>query len=310
MDAAERALLEKTVGDAVDGAAASGGAVDDVLYALGWLEMLAAEPLVAIEIVFRAIGAANATSSVLDDVMVAGLGLAPRPDLAVMLPAFAASSLSDAGGLATSRAAQARELLVVAPDNGALIVPAANVVVRAVEGIDPRAGLHEVHVARGSGDAVSLEPGAWENALARGRVALAYEAAGACATMLDLARTHALERLQFDRPIARFQAVRHRLADAFVAVEALDAVLVAATDEPGAMTAALAKAIAGRTARMVGAHCQQVLAGIGFTTDHPFHRFLKRTMILDGLLDTADHLARDLGRQLLASREVPTLIEL
>jgi hypothetical protein len=53
-----------------------------------------------------------------------------------------------------------------------------------------------------------------------------------------------------------------------------------------------------------------VLAGIGFTTDHAFHRFLKRTMVLDGLLGTADEIALDLGRQLLAARRVPTLIEL
>ena len=128
--------------------------------------------------------------------------------------------------------------------------------------------------------------------------------------MLDLARTHAIERVQFGRPIARFQAVRHRLADALVAVEALEATLTAARDEPSPMTAALAKATAGRTARTVAAHCQQVLAGIGFTTDHPFHRFLKRTMALEGLFGSADEIVLDLGRQLLAARRVPTLIEL
>ena len=51
--------------------------------------------------------------------------------------------------------------------------------------------------------------------------------------MLDLAREHALERVQFGRPVAQFQAVRHRLADALVAIEALDATLAAAADEPG-----------------------------------------------------------------------------
>ena len=128
--------------------------------------------------------------------------------------------------------------------------------------------------------------------------------------MLELARTHALERVQFGRPIASFQAVRHRLADALVAIEALEATLGAAGDEPNAVTAALAKATAGRTAATVAAHCQQVLAGIGFTTDHPFHRFLKRTMALEGLFGSADEIAVDLGRQLLAARRVPTLIEL
>ena len=70
-------------------------------------------------------------------------------------------------------------------------------------------------------------------------------------------------------------------------------------------TAALAKATAGRTARTVAAHCQQVLAGIGFTTDHPFHRFLKRTMLLDGILGSADEIVVDIGRQLLATRDRP-----
>ena len=71
-----------------------------------------------------------------------------------------------------------------------------------------------------------------------------------------------------------------------------------------------AKATAGRTAETVATHCQQVLAGIGFTTDHPFHRFLKRTMLLEGLFGSADDIATDIGRQLLAARRVPTLIEL
>ena len=104
--------------------------------------------------------------------------------------------------------------------------------------------------------------------------------------------------------------MRHRLADALVAVEALDATLSAASDAPGALTAALAKATAGRSARTVARHCQQILAGIGFTTDHPFHRSMKRTMVLDGLFGSSAALVLDVGRQLVAARRVPTLIEL
>jgi alkylation response protein AidB-like acyl-CoA dehydrogenase len=155
-----------------------------------------------------------------------------------------------------------------------------------------------------------LGPAAWQSAVALGRRAVAHQMAGATRAMLTLARTHAMERVQFGRPIARFQAVRHRLADALVAVEALEATLGAAREDPNPETAALAKAIAGRTARTVAAHCQQVLAGIGFTTDHPFHRFLKRTLALEGLFGSADEIALDVGRQLLAARRVPTLIEL
>ena len=59
------------------------------------------------------------------------------------------------------------------------------------------------------------------------------------------------------------------------------------------MTAALAKASAGGRRARSRAHCQQVLAGIGFTTDHPFHRYLKRTLVLEGVLGGADDLVTD-----------------
>jgi alkylation response protein AidB-like acyl-CoA dehydrogenase len=167
-----------------------------------------------------------------------------------------------------------------------------------------------VRVQDSAAVATRLEPAAWQSAVALGRRAVAHQMAGASRAMLDLARSHAPERVQFGRPIARFQAVRHRLADALVAVEALEGALSAARDEPNPETAALAKAVAGRTARTVAAHCQQVLAGIGFTTEHPFHRFLKRTLALEGLFGSADEIVLDVGRRLLAERRVPTLIEL
>ena len=53
-----------------------------------------------------------------------------------------------------------------------------------------------------------------------------------------------------------------------------------------------------------------MLAGVGFTTEHPFHRYLKRTMLLDGLFGSADDLVVAIGHTLLAGRSVPTLIDL
>ena len=322
MDAAERALLDKAVQDAVEQAAPHGGAaVDNALGGLGWLEMLAAEPVVAVEVVFRALGTAGAAASVLDDVLASALGMEPGAEVCVALPPFALSTPPGtidggqfaAAGLATGRVAGAESVLVVCADGAALSavsVLASSAEVHAVQGLDPAADLHALRVAGEATTSTPLDALAWESAVARGRVALGHQIAGACRTMLDLARGHALERMQFNRPIARFQAVRHRLAEAFLAVEALDAVLTAAGNEPGTMTAALAKAQAGRTARTVGAHCQQVLAGVGFTAEHPFHRFLKRTMVLDGTLGRGDDVARDIGRRLLADRHVPTLVEL
>ena len=216
-------------------------------------------------------------------------------------------------GSATARVTTAKELVVVSDAGGALstvTVPIEAISIVPVRGIDPDAGFHVVRVEQSANLATPTEATAWTEAVAAGRRALAHQVAGACRTMVDLARSHALEREQFGRPIAQFQAVRHRLADALIAVETLDAALAAAWDESNALTAALAKAIAGRTARSVATHCQQVLAGVGFTTDHAFHRFLKRTMAFEGIFGTADDIVTTIGRELLASRSVPTLIEL
>jgi hypothetical protein len=324
MDAAERQLLDETVRDAVTDAVASGAdppALDKVLTDLGWLEMLEAEPRDATAIVFNALGLANGAASALDDVVVVALGVAPRPDLAVVLPAYgtwdAPGRVDDdtvlATGLGTHRVTHASEVLVVGAAGTELhlvTVPPTAVTATPVHGADPDGGLHTVRVEHDATDATELAPDAWTGAVAAGRRAAAHQIAGASRTALDLARTHAVEREQFGRSVSKFQAVRHRLAETLVAVEALDATLGAAWDEPGPMTAALASAQAGRTARVVATHCQQVLAGIGFTTDHPFHRYLKRTMALEGLFGTTDEIVVDLGRQLLDLRQAPRLIEL
>ena len=319
MEPAERALLEKAVRDAIEGSSSAG--TDDALARLGWPEMLEAEPRDAVAILFTELGATNAAATVLDDVVVNALGVEPRSDLAALLPSFASSippGRLDAGvaravGLGTARVAGATGLVVVCRDGAALrrvILPISAVEVTPIRGIDPEAGLHLVCVEHSASDIAELETQVWDATVAAGRRAVAHQLAGTCRAMLDLARTHAVERVQFGRPIARFQAVRHRLAEALVAVEALEATLTSAWDEPGPTTAALAKASAGRTARTVATHCQQVLAGVGFTTDHPFHRFLKRALALEGLFGSTDGIVVEIGRQLMTERTVPTLIEL
>ena len=99
--------------------------------------------------------------------------------------------------------------------------------------------------------------------------------------------------------------MRHRLAESLVAVEAAAAALDAAWLDGSPLAAALAKAIAGRNGRTVARHAQQVLAGIGFTTEHDLHQHLRRTYALDGLLGDARSLTIELGEQLLAARQVP-----
>lgn len=325
IDAGERAAMAQSVRLAIAAAPASadGGAdVDRALAEVGWLAMLDDEPGDAVAIVFGALGAANAMATVLDDVLASALGAKPRADLAVLLPPFAAweppghteNDHVHGAGLATDRiASAATQALVVCgtvQEPWTAIVPAAAITSEPVRGIDPAARLRTVRVEGSASRVARLEPAVWQSAVALGRRAVAHQIEGACRTMLELARTHALARVQFGRPIARFQAVRHRLAEALVAVESLEAALTAAREQPSDEAAALAKAIAGRTAATVTRHCQQVLAGIGFTSEHAFHRFAKRAMLLEGVLGSADRIVVDVGRRLLAERRVPTLVEL
>jgi alkylation response protein AidB-like acyl-CoA dehydrogenase len=180
--------------------------------------------------------------------------------------------------------------------------------VGAIDGIDPGLGLVEVAADRLPADALTTVD--WGSSVAAGQRALAHELVGVSRTMLRLAREHALDRIQFDRPIAQFQAVRHRLAESLVAIEAADAAASAAWDDGSPLAAALAKAIAGRSARTVARHCQQVLAGIGFTTEHDLHRFVRRALVLDRLLGDSRSLTVSLGAELLRTRQVPALLPL
>jgi hypothetical protein len=143
--------------------------------------------------------------------------------------------------------------------------------------------------------------------LATGRRALGWWLVGASRVMLSLAREHALSRTQFGRPVASFQAIRHRLAETLVGIEGAEATLNAATDD---FTSLLAKAAAGQAALTAAKHCQQVLGGIGFTAEHDLHRHVKRALVLDGLLGNARELTREAGAAVRAECSAPRLANL
>jgi hypothetical protein len=294
----------------------TGAALDAALADLGWTDALSVDPQTAVARLFALQGATNATSSALGQVVAHGLGLDPDPGLTVALPALGSwdrPGTLDAGGLSVhglSAGAPQSRVLVVAGADG-LIVETRALTAVPVEGIDPAFGLgrlsgksiaHEVHAPR-AGDR-------WDEAVALARLAVGYELTGAARSMLGLACEHALDRIQFGQPIARFQAVRHRLAEALVAIESAEAVLNATWECPSPELASCAKSLAGRGARTAAKHCQQVLAGIGFTAEHPFHRHFRRVVLLDQLFGSAHSLTEELGHQFLAGRRLPALLPL
>jgi hypothetical protein len=304
MDAEEIALFTKSVQQVVARAD-----VDRGLLELGWAEALEASPGTAVDVLFSAQGAAAATSTALHQVLAHGLGTVGPVLLPPLgsrdLPGVVEDDRVHVSGLAI---APSSEHALVPVRGGLVRVATAHLSLREVHGLDPSLGLVEL---MGTAPFVTDQlTSDWGKAIALGHRALAAELVGAGRTMLDLARTHALDREQFGRPISSFQAVRHRLADTLVALEAADGLIAASWEDDSPGLAAMAKAVAGRAAKTGARHCQQVLAGIGFTTEHRFHLYLRRTLLLDQLLGSAKSLTRELGEDLLASRQLPALLPL
>ncbi|CAN5676251.1 acyl-CoA dehydrogenase family protein [soil metagenome] len=146
--------------------------------------------------------------------------------------------------------------------------------------------------------------------LTAGRRAVGWWLVGSARAMLNLARQHALDRVQFGKPIASFQAVRHRLADTLVAIEGAEATLeLPALDNPD-LIALLAKAAAGKAALTAAKNCQQVLGGIGFTAEYDLHHHVKRVLVLDQLLGSSKELTKKAGAGLRARGSTPRLAAL
>jgi alkylation response protein AidB-like acyl-CoA dehydrogenase len=124
----------------------------------------------------------------------------------------------------------------------------------------------------------------------RALAALAVEAVGVADRALELAVGHAKDRRQFDRPIGVFQAVSHKLADAYVEVEnarslAYYAGWAVANDAGEAsQAAAAAKGYAADTAVDVCEKAIQGHGGIGFTWEHPLHRYYKRALWISSFM--------------------------
>ena len=118
------------------------------------------------------------------------------------------------------------------------------------------------------------------DAKARWRVALAAEAAGLLAAALASVCAHTSERQQFGRPLASFQALRHRLAEAQVRTNGVYwlAMKAAATLDPA--DAALAALHAQESARACVYDFHQFMGAMGMTLEHPLHLWTYRLKAL------------------------------
>lgn len=132
----------------------------------------------------------------------------------------------------------------------------------------------------------------------RWRIALAVEVAALLHAAIDSTVTYVGERKQFGRPLALFQAIRHRLAEAAVRANGARWLALHAAGTGDAGDAALAAHVAQEAANAVIYDLHQFLGGMGMTLEHPLHLWTYRLKAL----------ASDLGGRAVNAADAATLI--
>jgi alkylation response protein AidB-like acyl-CoA dehydrogenase len=107
-------------------------------------------------------------------------------------------------------------------------------------------------------------------------ILLAAEQIGAAERCLQLTVEYAKSRVQFGRPIGSFQALKHRMADLYVAIAAARAVVSDACDDPTPTSAATARLAASEALCSVASEGIQLHGGIAITWEHDMHLYFKR----------------------------------
>jgi Acyl-CoA dehydrogenase, C-terminal domain len=292
----------------------------------GWGDLYEADPAGAVEVLFLAQGRTGSWSSALHDLLALASPLTGHDlrSATVLIPQphrDQSTGWRNGGEIIDGLMVGARstsESVVVAVGSGAemriLQLPRDSMSIEAVKGLDQRLTIFRVTGSVDRVEVLSDGEGArrwWATVVAAGRRAVAFDLCGTMESMLGLAVSHAKEREQFGRPVGTFQAVRHRLAECLVACSGSAAMARASfpCDDPE-LASLVAKLVAGRAQKVVGDHCQQVLAGIGFTAQHPFHNFLARAVTMDRLFGSATELAPEAGRMLMHRGGAVRLVEL
>jgi len=304
----ERQLLRETVAALVDKhaspaavreAMASERGYDESLWKL-LCEQVGAAALVVPEELGGAGGDLADAAVVIEEL---GKALVPTPLLGTTLAELALLAADQADAEAIERLAEGTSIGTVVFDPGYVVNgDVADVVVAAdgtrltrwttftahrVDTMDLTRRLARVEV-KDSAD-IGADPGL----AGRAAILLAAEQIGAATKCLDLTVEYTKDRVQFGRPIGSFQALKHRMADLYVAVQSARAVVNDAIAEPSQTSAALARVAASEAFSKVAAEAIQMHGGIAITWEHDIQLYFKRAHGSAQLLGPPrDHLRR------------------
>jgi alkylation response protein AidB-like acyl-CoA dehydrogenase len=177
--------------------------------------------------------------------------------------------------------------VTVRADDGSpavVVVPGGAAQAEPIDAIDQSRSLVDLVLdgVRVESDAVLAAPERLDRALEQATVGLALEMVGTSQQIFDVTLDYAKQREQFGVPIGSFQAVKHKLADMYIALERaratayFAALTIAEDDERRAVATSVAKAAAGDCQRLMAKEGIQLHGGIGFTWEHDMHLLVKR----------------------------------
>jgi alkylation response protein AidB-like acyl-CoA dehydrogenase len=137
---------------------------------------------------------------------------------------------------------------------------------------------------------------------------LAADSVGGASALLEMTVEYLQTRRQFGRPLALFQALKHRCADLKAQTAAAEALLLdnlnRTADRIGTPEAAVmgkaAKYLACSVYSRVAEEALQLHGGIGMTSEHPCHLFLKRAMLNEQLGENPDRYELDIAASVLS----------
>ena len=287
----ERQLLRETVAALVDKhaspaavreAMASERGYDESLWKL-LSEQVGAAALVVPEELGGAGGDLADAAVVIEEL---GKALVPTPLLGTTLAELALLAADQADAEAIERLAQGTSIGTVVFDPGYVVNGDVADVVVAADGTRltrwTTVTAHRVDTMDLTRRLARVEPkdtadiGADPGLADRAAILLAAEQIGAATKCLDLTVEYTKDRVQFGRPIGSFQALKHRMADLYVAVQSARAVVNDAIAEPSQTSAALARVAASEAFSKVAAEAVQMHGGIAITWEHDIQLYFKR----------------------------------
>jgi butyryl-CoA dehydrogenase len=140
-----------------------------------------------------------------------------------------------------------------------------------------------------------------------GRIGIAAQALGIAQAAYDVARGYALERRQFGKRIADFQAIQWKLADMATELDAARLLVYRAAwlkqeGRPHTEEGAKAKLFASEMARRQTAEAIQVLGGYGYTKEFPVERYYRDAKVTEIYEGTSEIQRLVIARSILGLR--------